>query len=246
LAHVALAAAARATAALDEVALAISRVSVDKEAVVRAAVPDRLLVLGLIVERLNAESSPVPGAMFSAALTNRGLYVDQAAAIRASLPGLDKLFFIVGFDKIVQILDPRYYDDREAALERLFRGAVFLVAPRAGHGASEIEALFERPENRRYRSRVLALPLPSCYADESSSEARASAARGLPLPPYLPPESATFVAEAQPYSPPELRPNGTSVDRYGTRLLLIERLLAQDSYPAPDEVRRLFAMALVP
>ena len=38
---------------------------------------------------------------------------------------------IYGYDKVVQIFDPRYYDDRDAALDRLFALSSLLVAPRA-------------------------------------------------------------------------------------------------------------------
>ena len=59
MAHLALAAAAAATGLADEVTLTISKVTVDKEAVTRATLLDRLLVLCLLLERIN---SPVPGA----------------------------------------------------------------------------------------------------------------------------------------------------------------------------------------
>jgi nicotinic acid mononucleotide adenylyltransferase len=213
---------------------------VDKENVTRAALPDRLLLLSLIVERLDAGARHRQRGPFSAALTNRGLYVDQAAAVHAALPELQELYFVVGFDKIAQIVDPRYYDDRDGALDRLFTSASFLVAPRAEHTVAALDALFDQPENRRYRSRVHPLPLPPAHAAASSTEIRARAARGLALPADLPPESATFVAEAGPYSPPEQRASGESVDRYGTRLVLIERLLAQGSTLTPDDVRRTY------
>ena len=53
-------------------------------------------------------------------LCNRGLYVEQAEALRQRIlaPG-QELVFVVGFDKIQQIVDPRYYADRDASLNRL-------------------------------------------------------------------------------------------------------------------------------
>ena len=54
----------------------------------------------------------------------------------------------------MQIFDPRYYDDREAALRRLFGQAAFLVAPRDEHSAADLAALLGRPQNAPYAGRV--------------------------------------------------------------------------------------------
>ena len=105
-------------------------------------------------------------------LFNRGLYVDQALAARTRWPDLDTLLFLVGYDKIVQIFDPRYYDDRDAALQKLFRLASFLVAPRDDATADDFAALLSRPENRPFAARVRSLPLPSAVAAVSSTGLR--------------------------------------------------------------------------
>ena len=104
---------------------AVATRTIDKERAEGALLEDRLLVL-----KLEARAR----RDWAVALVNRGLYVDQAELFRGALPGLRDLTFLVGFDKIVQIFDPRYYDDREAALGRLFGLASFAVAPRAGSG----------------------------------------------------------------------------------------------------------------
>src|SRR5262249_41096786 len=128
----------------------------------------------------------------------------------------------------------------DRALDHLFSSASFLVAPRAGHTMAALDELFARPENRRYRSHVRPLPLPPTYAEASSTEVRVRAAAGLTSPAAVPPESTTFMAETEPYSPPRQRSDGTMVDHYGTRLALVERLLSQGARLAPGEVRRLY------
>src|SRR5689334_21736045 len=116
-----------------QVFAAMSKHIVDKEAVERPLLADRLLLLSDILRR----RLPHAGIL----LFNRGLYVEQAQAIRASFPGVRRILLLVGFDKIVQILDPRYYDDRDVALAELFKLAELLVAPRGTSGQAELNAL---------------------------------------------------------------------------------------------------------
>src|SRR5947209_19407110 len=105
---------------------AMSKRTTDKENVERPLMLDRIILLDtLLRSRL-----PRTGIM----LFNRGLYVEQAEGVRASFPAVKKLYFLLGFDKIVQILDPRYYENRDAALHELFALAELLVAPRGQDG----------------------------------------------------------------------------------------------------------------
>lgn len=163
LAHLALAAAARAHAGLDRVVWTMAAVTVDKERVERAAVADRLA-------QLEALAAACPSA--AVARTNHGLYVDQARAFRAQLAPGARLSFVVGFDKIVQIFDPRYYTDRDAALAELFALTDVLVAPRAGMGASALATLLTQPENTRFAPHVRFLAVPDTYTQDSSTEVR--------------------------------------------------------------------------
>lgn len=167
LAHVALAQAARAVAALDLVVWTCAAVTVDKESVARATLADRLV-------QLAAHLRGQPAAAL--VLVNRGLYVDQARALRAELAPDADLAIVIGYDKLVQIFDPRYYADREAALQALFGVARLLVAPRGEDGAEAVAALLARPENRPYTRHVTYIPLAAEHATESSSAARALAA----------------------------------------------------------------------
>jgi hypothetical protein len=81
----------------------------------------------------------------------------------------------------VQILDPRYYDDRDAALRRLFALASFLVAPRGDADADELAALMRRPENAPFAASVRPLPLSEVYRDQSSTRVRAGESDDVPL-----------------------------------------------------------------
>src|SRR5690242_6490719 len=166
-AHVALANAARRAAGLDAVIWACAAASVDKEQVERAALVDRLAQMRAFVAGRRRETL---------ALLNRGLYVDEARTLRALLAPSAELTLIVGFDKIVQIFDPKYYADRNAALHALFSLAQLLVAPREGEGAEALAALLAQPENHPFARHVRYLDVPAGYAHDSSTEARTLAA----------------------------------------------------------------------
>lgn len=182
-AHVAIAEAARRIASLDAVVWTLAAVTVDKERVQRASIPDRLAQMRAFVRTTEADALVV---------INRGLYVEEAAALRRHLGADAELFILVGFDKIVQIFDPRYYADRDGALRELFALAHVLVAPRDECGADALAELLARAENRAFAGFVQYIPVPPTHARDSSTEARELAAQS-PLPlrvlrPLVPPE----------------------------------------------------------
>jgi nicotinic acid mononucleotide adenylyltransferase len=138
---------------------------------------------------------------FAVILTSRGLYVDQALAVQRAFAPRD-LAFVVGFDKIVQIFDPRYYDDREEALCRLFELARFQVAPRDGTGTAELAALLARPENQPYAARVAWLPLDALAEREqrlSSTLVRQLLAEGQDVSWAVPEAVARYIKQTDCY-----------------------------------------------
>jgi nicotinamide-nucleotide adenylyltransferase len=176
-AHVALAAAGRASG-LDCVYYVLADRTVDKERVTGIPLADRLALLSELGEGV----ASVP----------RGLYVDMAEAMRDALPDAE-LVFLVGHDKIVQVFDPRYYQDRDAALEELFSLASFLVAPRGDDDEDDLSELLARPENCRFTDRVAALPLDARYRDASSTRVRQGQSGDVP------PVVAAYLARAKPF-----------------------------------------------
>ncbi len=170
-----------------QVYAALSKQSVDKEAVERMTLLDRVVLLEHVLKSQGARAGII--------LLNRGLYVEQARGIRAAFPRVQRLLFLVGFDKIVQILDPRYYAERDEALRELFSLAHLLVAPRATAGKRELEELLARPENRPFASYIHPLPLAERYRDVSSSHARHHAQMN-----EVPAEVRDFIWRTHPYS----------------------------------------------
>src|SRR6266699_4958484 len=137
---------------------------VDKEAVERPLLLDRIILLDTVLRHHLRHT----GIM----LFNRGLYVEQAEGVRANFPQVTKLYFLIGFDKIVQILDPHYYEDRDAALHELFALADLLVTPRGSAGPAELTRLLDQPENRPFARYIHTLPFDPAYREISSTQVR--------------------------------------------------------------------------
>jgi nicotinic acid mononucleotide adenylyltransferase len=219
-------------AGIDSVMLLVPCSSVDKEGVTRAAPYDRLLLL----TQWAADRPEV-----TVAVTNRGLYADQALQLRDLLPDSEPTF-VVGFDKIVQIFDPRYYSDRDAALDRLFDHTRFLVAPRQHSGADALRSLLDQPHNRGYAHRVVLLPVSPAIDDLSSTQVRRAVQDGEPWEHLVPPESVALIRETHAYDQPRLLDDGTSIDDYGLRLAAIERV-ASGVMTRPNDMRALLQAA---
>ncbi len=209
--------------------------TVDKAAAEGLALPDRVWVLD---EYCRAR----PG--LGVVLTNRGLYVEEAEALRAGpVPPEKELWFLVGFDKIVQIFDPRYYADRDAALRRLFSLSRFYVAPRSGLTGADLAEFLARPENRPFAAHVRFLPLPPEYHDPylSATAVRAACAAGSVPAGAVPAEAGRFIAATGAFRPPRPTPDGEVIDPYGLRVSLLELIAAGGPpYPPPGAVFRVW------
>jgi nicotinamide-nucleotide adenylyltransferase len=193
---------------------AISKQTTDKESVQRPLLLDRIILLDTVLRRHLRHT----GIM----LFNRGLYVEQAEGVHVAFPQVTKLYFLIGFDKIVQIFDPRYYENRDAALYELFALAEFLVAPRGEAGSSELTKLLDQPENRQFARHIHALPLSAAYRDISSTRIRQSPGA---YEQEVPPEVRRFIRETHAYTPPLELPDGSKIDDYGERIQAIEAAL---------------------
>ena len=190
-AHAALAVAGH-RAGCELVVLAMAPVSLAKEGVERAHPVDRLDWVAAWARRhqwavLAAASSP--------------LLVDMAEALGRATGG--EVALLVGTDKAAQLVEPHWYRDPDAAIERLGRSATLLVAARAGHPAPDLPL------------RATPLPTPSWVPERSATQARAAAARGQPLGDLLPAAVARGVERTGAYDPG---------DTYAVRIRALEAL----------------------
>jgi nicotinic acid mononucleotide adenylyltransferase len=152
-AHAALAVAGH-RAGCERVVLAMAPTSLDKERLERAHPVDRL-------DWACAWARRHPWA--AVAVSSRPLLVDMAEALGRLTGG--QVSLLVGTDKAAQLVEPRYYEDLEAALTRLGQTASLLVAERAGHPPARLPLEASR------------LPTPAWMLPRSSTEAREAARR---------------------------------------------------------------------
>jgi nicotinic acid mononucleotide adenylyltransferase len=162
----------------DEVLLVLAKANVDKRAE------------GLSLERRldllvrYAESHPT----FSVAAVSHGRFVDKARAIRAHYAPGARLAFIVGFDTLVRLFDPKYYTDRNASLTALFGESEFIAANRAPDPPEAVAFFLARPDVAPHARRIRPIQLPPDIAAISATEVRARLARGESVSGLVPPE----------------------------------------------------------
>jgi nicotinic acid mononucleotide adenylyltransferase len=186
---------------------AMSKLTVDKEKVARPLVLDRVWLLQTVLQQSLLDVGVL--------LFNRGLYLEQAQALRTAFPQVQRIFFLMGFDKIIQIFDPRYYVDRDASLEALFQLAQLLVVPRGGDGDEALAALLHRPENERFACYVQLQPFDPMYRDISATQVRQG---GRVHEQAIPSQVQRFIHDTQAYTPLSKRPDGVEVDPYNERV----------------------------
>lgn len=166
-AHLALIERALAVAGVDAAGALLSTRNVDK-AVHGASLADR-------VEMLLAAHDT--GAGYAVLATNAARLADQAVALRAAFPGAE-FDFVVGYDTLVRLFEPRYYDDMHGTL-RAFLGRHRVIAANRGEAGPEAVAAFlHREDVAHYREAVVVVELELSHADVSSTRARESAASG--------------------------------------------------------------------
>ena len=241
LAHVVLAQHACHAFQLDQLFYTVAKVTVDKERVTGMGLEDRLLLLLLHVEQQQ---------YLGVALVNRGLYFEQAQAFQSLFDKRVELFFIVGMDKLVQILDARYYQDREAALDQLFALTSLVVANRGDMARRVFDELLQRSVNQPYRDAIHFLPLPESVSDLSSTVIRKTVSEATNLSAHVPAEVARFLTEARPYAAPGGDIEGgqeDEIDAYAVRLALFDRLAAvRDWAEQHVDFQQLLTQALAP
>ncbi len=241
LAHATLAQHACRAFHLDQLLYTVAKVTVDKEQVTGMGLEDRLFLL-----LLHAQQHQHLGV----ALVNRGLYFEQAQAFQALFDRQVGLFFIVGMDKLVQILDARYYQDRETALDQLFALTSLIVANRGDMAQRAFDELLQRPDNQPYRDAIHFLPLPESVADLSSTVIRRTVREAANLSAHVPAEVARFLTEARPYAASGRATEdgpGDAIDTYAVRLALFERLATvRDWAEQQVDFQRLLSQACAP
>lgn len=133
------------------------------------------------------------GGPAGVALSSHGLYVEQAEAAARAFPGA-RITLGVGSDKLRQIFDPRWYEDREAALERLFRVAEVAYAVREGDDDATLASLVAES---RWADRLRRVEVASEVRGISSRAVREAIRGGADVAGMVPPAAMPFVAASR-------------------------------------------------
>lgn len=152
--------------------------------------PPPLLLPAERVESLLAFCETHAGC--AVALASHGLYADQAEAAREAFPRAD-LVLGMGSDKVLQLFDPSWYEERNAALDRLFSLARVAYAVRAADQEPVERVLAANP---RWSDRLHRLDLPPEVAGVSSRGVREALARGEAVSALVPRGVLPFVRAA--------------------------------------------------
>lgn len=147
---------------LDEMLLLLAKANVDKEE----------FGMPLAGRILTLKSYAGEGNNVSIGVSSHGRYIDKISALKAVYPEGTEYYFIVGYDTLVRIFDPKYYTDIDTELKVLFLQCKFIVANRDNVDIETIKQFLDTPMIRPYSSHISCLMLPKCYADVSSTEVR--------------------------------------------------------------------------
>lgn len=183
IAHIKMFEEAQARFQLDELLLLLAKANVDKD-VFGLPLAGRILTL----KRYAENQSDV-----SIGISSHGRYIDKVEALKAIYPVGTEFHFIVGYDTLVRIFDPKYYTDIHTELHHLFSQCRFIVANRDNVSIETIQQFLAQPNLKPYISSVAYLILPDFYAEVSSTEVRKRIAQGDTISHLVPPVIAKFL-----------------------------------------------------
>ncbi len=183
LAHDGMVGKARRTCGLNEVLLLLSRTNVDKR-VFGATLAQRLAMLLAYAE---ARSD------ISVAGCSHARFVDKAKALRALYARGTRFYFVLGYDTLLRLFNPKYYADMQTDLARLFETSRIVAANRGSHDLDEMQAVMARPECSPFADGVSFIHLTEPYAGMSSTGVRKRRLHGKPIQDLVPKKVAEAI-----------------------------------------------------
>ena len=216
--HLAILQGAAEIKAFQEILLVLDTQAMDKE-IFGATLVDRLLMFQVLFE---------DHPRFSLGVSNRGLFLTKAEVLREMYPKGTDMTFIVGYDTLARVFDPKYYEDREGALDRLFASCTFMVANRGDYGREAIQRLMASGDNRRFMGKVHFFEIPNHLAQISSNRVRHRVMDGKPFGRLVPEQVREFIEKVKLYmmADREVGPHGQRVNLYDLRTQVLCRLYA--------------------
>ncbi len=110
---------------------------------------------------------------------NAARLADQGDALRAAFPGVE-FDFVVGYDTLVRLFDPRYYGSMDDELAEFFSHHRVVAVNRGDDTIDAVLAFLCDDPAQRFAKRVVAVEVHEEHATVSSTDAREAAGRGEP------------------------------------------------------------------
>ncbi len=203
--------------AFQEIVLVLDTQAMDKE-IFGATLVDRLLMLQVLFE---------DHPLFSLGVSNRGLFLTKLELLREMYPEGTNITFIVGYDTLTRVFDPKYYEEPEGTLDRLFASCTFMVANRGDRGKDALRRLMASGDNRRFMGQVHFFQIPNHRAQISSSRVRQRVREGKAFTRLVPAGVRDFIEEVNLYKPDRvIGPRGQRINLYDVRTQVLARLFA--------------------
>lgn len=201
--------------AFKEILLVLDTQAMDKENLGATLVDRLLMVQGLF------EDHP----SFSIGVSNRGLFLTKAESLKEIYPrGMD-ITFIVGYDTLERVFDPKYYEDCEGALDQLFGSCTFMVVNRENQGKEALQQQMASAENRRFKGKVHFFEIPNHLARVSSSQVRQRVLEGKSIARLVPTQIGEVIEKVKLYKADrEVGSQGQRINLYDLRTQVIHQL----------------------
>lgn len=161
-AHEAMLKQASDTCRAGEALLLLSHANVDK-AVYGATLAQRLAMLDHYAASFRN---------LSVAGCSHARFVDKARALAPLYPKSTGLFFVVGYDTLLRLFDPRYYSNLTDELAAFFAVARVVAANRANTDPDAMQRLKTSPEYGAFCDRIHIIGLDDAHSRMSSTEVR--------------------------------------------------------------------------
>ncbi len=149
-----------------------------------AGLPDRIAML-LAVHATQPDLDVIAA--------NVARIADQAQALRATLPGV-AFDFVMGYDTLVRLFQPRFYTDMRAELASFFAEHRVIAANRAEASVETVREFLGEPEVSPFAGRITVVALDGDRASLSSTAVREEVARG-DASRALPPSVLAYIRE---------------------------------------------------
>lgn len=134
---------------------------------------------------------------FAVLATNAARFVDQARALRGAFPAL-RFDFVAGYDTLVRLFEPRYYDDLDGDLTEFFSHHRLIAVNRGDVPAEAVGGYLSTGAPAVYRERIAVETLADTHAGVSSTVARSEIeAQGGTRD--VPPEVAAYIQQHRLY-----------------------------------------------